>query len=773
MRVKRNRPETIRSYFIEYPNSVKGNGVSFHILNEKRAGVNNFIFLLSRTDGEVSLPNEKDIFATVSTNSNDVKFLLNAIGYSVQEESKRVDRPSHDYDIIEKIKEKTQNIDLQINVANNASRYLSKEQKIELERIANAKPEKRVYTSDEKEILKIRPYALLKTLHDNQIIYISKEEPNGNELKVKFEFVDQSKYGNKKFNISVAKLDSSAGNKAQLFNDFANQKNKDLGMGSVALVAHLGENGFFDFNELSNEDKVEYAKDYFKNNLLSLVPENYKMEHNDDGGKSIYFKNKVVTFQPIEREVPYVKSTMIDFIRFRGISQETIDSLIENNNLIFGDFYNSRITVEFDNDGNEKKNYAYKNAPYFRLHEGWMKPGYKLLNSPFGAERFEVKRTPTGPKPFEYDKKNIGSVDGKYWTYGDQHQPEKALIHEAIIDGISSLEIFKETDSIDPNKQRYFSIQGTSHLKKFFQKNIGFWSETKKIKGVDHVHSTYQEYKEFKNPLDDFALEQYREKLGHKEIVFFRYPETNIKKRYIENNLKEIQNLFGCKLNIVDKNERSDIYFDDYRDKDVLLVDEHNYNDFLDSICLNIFYNKKKGQYDISTVNEKFYSRELNDFNKTKIKSQIKSFFGTEHLVFVLDNDHAGLKFMKVFTELERHLGIPVSYMLPDDLASTSPYEEFKGMSSKDMHSKYCAFVQKGEFDEAYKLLDNYISQRPNIDNNDVLKAIQKAKTDNPQLAKQLIESKLEQLKPVHSPDGLAIRNVQTAKKNNRPRNKP
>lgn len=773
MIIKRKKPDPIKSYFIEYPKSLKGNGVSFHILNEKRNDQDNFVFLLSRTEKEVALPEAKDIFATVTVPRENAKLALNNIGFAVQTESKRTDRQSYDHDIIELIKERDSS--LQINVSSIASKFVTQEEKnkIQAARVARANAPKKEYSSDDKEMLKVRPYALLKTLHNNQIIDISKEEPNGDELKVKFEFVDQSTYGSKKFNISVAKLDASAGNKAQLFNDFSNQKNKALGMGSAGLIAHLGENGFLNINELSNEDKIKEAKSFFKSNILPLVPEELKMEHNDDGGKMLYFKNKTVTFQPIEKYNPYTKNTMTEFLEYRGISKETIEGLIENNNLIFGDFYNSRITVELDKFGREKPNYGYKNAPYFRLKDGWSKPGYRLLNENYGAERFEVKKTPTGKKPFEYDKKNIGSVDGKYWSYGNQHNPERAIIHEAIIDGLSSLELFKESGVIDPNNQRYFSTQGASHMKKFFQKNVGIWTESKNVKGVEQIVTTSQEFKEFKNPIDDFGIEQYKEKIGHKEIIFFKYPSTS-KKHYIENNLKEMQKMFGCNLKVIELKDRSEVDFSDYKDKDTLLVDEFNYNDLLDSLKLNIYYDRKEKKYSVSTINQRFYERPLNDFNKNKIRKNLETFFGTENLVYCLDNDHAGLKYMKLFTEMERHLGIPVSYMIPDDIASDKPYDNFQGMSLKDMFNQYTGFVKKGNFDNAYELLDKYIKQKPEIDNNDVLKTYQKAKKDNPKLAEEIMESKLKQLEPIHSPEGLSERNKVGAKKKNRTsRNKP
>ena len=74
----------------------------------------------------------------------------------------------------------------------------------------------------------------------------------------------------------------------------------------------------------------------------------------------------------------------------------------------------------------------------------------------------------------------------------------------------------------------------------------------------------------------------------------------------------------------------------------------------------------------------------------------------------------------------------------------------------------------------AYELLDKYIKQKPEIDNNDVLKTYQKAKKDNPKLAEEIMESKLKQLEPIHSPEGLSERNKVGAKKKNRTsRNKP
>lgn len=772
MIIKRKTPDAVKTFFLGL-NNYTNKGVGIHIYNKN----GKFIFTLSKADSEQDIPEQQNIFSIIRTDENEkASFLLKTIGNSIKE-LYQANRNVFDSDIINTIQKYTQNHYFDFWISNTATKYVSPAEKAQLaENKKKAAFERKNISDDDKEILKVRPYALLQTLQREGIINITGEEPNGNEVKVKFEFINQTKHGFKKFNISVSRLDASAGNKSQIFNDFANQKNKSLGTGSKGLIAHLGENGLFNFNDLGNDEKIEYSKNYLLNDLLPRVPDELKMEPEDNTSRGLYFKNKTVTFQPIERENKRVERDMVDFLKYRGISDEKIQSLFDRNNIIIGDFYNSRIVPEYDKKGKLMPNYSYQNAPYFRLTQGWLKPGYKYLNTPYGAERFQIKRTPAGPKPFNYDKKNIGSVDGKYWTDGEQFEPEMAFIHEAIIDGLSSYEILKATNGlVDPNKQRYFSTQGASHMKRFFSKNVGFWTETQEVRGKKVTKSNFIEFRENKYEMDENNLKNYREQLGHKELIYFKVKDDKKPYNFIEGQLKEFNKLFGCKLNIIEVNNRSEIDFDKYNTLTSILIDDENYSDFLDSTKLHIRYNKEKQSYDVHTLYQKETEKPLNDFVKKKIRKQLLDFFKTDHLVFCLDNDHAGLKYVKLFTELERHLGIKASYMIPDDIAKAQPYENYMGMSLSDMMDKYSGFVSKNEFENAYELLDQYIKQKPDIDNNDVLKKYQELKVKDPQQAQKIIERKIQQLRPIQSPDGLKERSKFESKKklDKGKRNKP
>lgn len=774
MIVKRKKQQAVKGLYTDLSSkTVDKKGLGVHIFTSNLKGKTHFSFIVSKQSQEVAIPSPDSILVNIDGVPKDsLKTIMTQIGKSFRSLNE-FSREVYDNDIAESLKSQIKEVGVQCNIetVTNLSVYRTPEEKVAFEQKIKNAPKRSNFSEEDQEIMKVRPYALLQTLKDRRIIRIEKEEPNSDEIKVKFQFADTAKYGHKKFNISVAKLDASAGNKAQLFNDFVNQKNKALGTGSVGLMAHLGEYGLFDFNQLDDVAKKEYAKEFFKNNILPSVPERLKMEYTSSFGL-IYFKDKTVTVQPIEKDVPRVKNTMIDFLKYRGISIETIDGLIENNNLIFGDFYNSRIVPDLDKHGREKPNYSYKNATYFRLNEGWSLDGKRIENKAHGAERFEVKRTPTGEKPFEYDKKNIGPVDGKAWSYGNHHNPEKALIHEAIIDGISSHEIFKESGIIDPAKQRYFSTQGANNMNRLFQKNIGIWSDTKTINGKIIVDTKFYELRGYYKPLDDDKLEQYKSKLGHKEIIYFK-PKSP-KKGYIPSNLKHLQEKFGFKLTFVDIESRDDIDFEAYSKKDTILLEEDNYEDFLNSTKLKTF--KKGNTFEISAGNPNYRSQPLNAANKKKIADNVKKFFGTEHLVFCLDNDHAGLKHMKMFTELERHIGIDVSYMIPNDAASSQPYQNYKGLNLKSFQEQYINFVENGKYDQAYELLDQYIEQKPEIDNNDVLKSYLRLKDSNPEKAEALMQSKMNQLKPVRSPDGIkarALREKNDVKKNNGSRLKP
>lgn len=728
MKVQRKKPKVLKSYFIKRRENLDQNDFNIHIFEDNGQKENKYVFVITKDDGEKIFVEKENIVSMIYLNSqDDTKFVVNQLGKAIKE-IRNLNRNIYDLDLINSIKEHITNLDYDLWTNPTASKYVSKEEF--LAKKNHTRNRMNNMTSEDKEINSIKPIVLLETLEKMGIINIHGTEPNGDESKIKFEFIDHQ-HGNSKFNISVAKHSGLGGFKANLFNDFSNTKNKALGGGSLGLIGHLGENGLFkDFNKMADEDKKIFSKEYLINNILPNVSENDKVFSNYNY-QNLQFDKKAVTFQPILRNTEYsnkMLNTMIEFLEFRGIKGNVIDKLLEDDSLFVGDFYNSKIVEELDDNGKIKPNYSFNNVPYFRLRTGY---GNKFS----GAERFKVVKQNNNQKPFSYDKQNIGAVDGRYFSFGEQAKPKKAIVHEAIIDSISSYCLLSETNE-NPDLYRYISTQGASHMKKFFSKNVGFWVTKNSKTDKYETNAIYINKNDKEMSVD--LMNKYKEKFKDKELIFCDYGNLT---KSIEYKLKDLEEIFGTVV-IKKYNERTDVDFSTFDKNKTILIDDENFYDFLDSIKLKFDYDKDKRKNILKSFYIKENSVSLDDKKKSAIRNKIIKFFGTDDIAFCLDNDHAGLKYLPVFTEMERHFGIKASYMIPDDLQ----YEMFSGLTLKDFLSDYKDLVNNDEYDKAYLLLEKYISQKPEVDNNDVLKKYLSLKDKEPEKAKEILDYKLEQL---------------------------
>lgn len=653
----------------------------------------------------------------------------------------------------------------------------------------------------------LKPVVAIEELARQGYIRIIKEEDSsGNEVKIKYVFNDTATHGNTEFNTAVKRKGYLYEAQANQFNDFMAKKSGNSKAGSVGLMIHLMEHGMF--GESLNTDPTVLRKkaiDFVKNNLLPQIPRTElvaSLKENTNGLSLADNHDHIATMANKD-----TLKLISDFLLFRGMKQDTIDKLVERNSLATGDIYIGLVKKAMAKGGTkEKENYFNSNQAFFRLSEG-------KGNTYVGAERFEIARSPAGsPKPFIYDKKNVGGISGRYWEFGEHENPEFAMFHEAIIDGLSSYEFLKETDSFNADKVKYLSVQSTNGLTGFFKYNFGLdiefkdngWTQLKKC-----------ELKTFTSDITPDVREKYQETLGHKDIVFFDY--ENIDNSEIHNQIKMIQEATGLNIRTENRRENGYVNWNEYDRKRTIIFDNYNFKDFVSSVGLGFENNKvvTKNQYRGKPVNIK--KEEYRTFVQ-QVKKEIIDFLGTDKLSFALDNDEAGLKHVKFFTELEKHFDLKVSYFIPNDhINKNTPLvknifkseqskteeaivkthsnikdlmtriqqasdpkkkEEFENGLKKEQDKlkeqnefiigqkelfldntmeQYNALCKQGKHKDAYVLLDKYIDRRPTIDNNDVLKTYQSLKSSNPSLAKELLESKVKQLdfspkKPVWKP---------------------
>lgn len=733
MRVQRTIQKPIKSFYIAR-RDIDKNDFNIHLFEDKSTGKRVYSFVISKDDKEeFTIVNKQNIIAMLhSENQADVKPLIPCIGNAIRE-LRKLNREVYDYDLIENIKKATSDFQYNMWENKNATKYYTPAQKAEMAKRPKYQ-KKNIYGEADADLRATKPIVMIETLERMGVINVIRTEPNGDETKHKIEFTDKARCGNTNFNISVVRHHGLDGNKSEIFKDFYNTNKKGLGIGGLGILTHLGEYGLFgkvDDNE-TNEQKIDKAKEFFKTQVLPNVNKN-DMVYGEVKINRVYL-GKSSTFQPVKTENKRVKDIFVDFLNWRMIPNNVIETCFNKDIAFTGGFYVSRIQNEPKENGDGfKENYGYSNQPFFRLRKG--EKGFFS-----GAEMFQIKRS-KGAKPFEYDKKNTGAVDGRYFMFGEEKTPKLAIVHEAILDSLSSYVLLDEAGA-DADAVKYISTQGASHMKKFFAKNMGFITNVHaEISDKDKANRTQAIYfNQTKKDLTPEIIEEYKEKLSNKKFVFFDYGDTS---KTMMAKIEMLKPFFKeNSFEIIKKSKREDVNFNDYNKDGSLLIDKLNFNEFVSDLKMDFEYDSKNRRSILKTYFEKEKPVNLDDRKKSVIQSRIKKFFGTNDVAFCLDNDHAGLPYMIVFAEMKRHFGVNVSYMIPDDLK----YQNSQGLSLKAFVKDFENLCEKGSYDEAYEKVHKYAAQKPVVDNNDVLKHYLGLKAKNPNEAKQFLNHKLEQL---------------------------
>lgn len=732
MIVKRDTIKPIKSYYIKKRTDYDEKDLNIHLFTEKLNGKSLFTFILSLDEKEeFNIVNRENILSTIHfENKDDAKLIISSIGKAIKK-TQTYERELYDLDIIESLKNEMSNINHFFWNKKNLTKFMSKEEKIKYEENKNLTNND--ITEEDSILYATKPLIMIETLDKLGIIQILRLEPNGDETKYKFKLNNGV---STEFNISVVKREGLNGNKSNIFKDFYNSHTKGLGNGGLGILTHLGEYGLFgqSHKNESPESKVKRAKEFFKEQIQSKIKEEDLIYTSESTSYSRVFLEKNIDFQPIKKENEKTDLLMKDFLKFRGISEETINKLYKDDVIINGDVHLTRILEELKDDNiSIKENYHYNNYPLVRLR--------KADNSFLGAERFEIKRDyKNTEKPFIYDKKNTGSLEGKFFAFGELEKPTLAIIHEAVIDSLSSYELLKEAN-LDADSVKYISTQGASHTKKFCSINLGFTTETKdNMTDSERKNRTKAVYNNIiSKDLNEDILDEYKNLLKNKNIVFFDYGDTST---LVSIQLEKLKIIFEDRIKIIKKEKRSDISFNDYDKVNDFLIDQLNFNDFLDKLKLSYEFDKELKESVFKTCYSKDNEVILDTRKKKTIRNKIIKFFGTENVAFCLDNDHAGLPYVILFSEMKRHFDINVSYMIPDDLK----YDNYKGLSLKSMMKEFNELTEKGSYEEAYDLLGVYIKQKPKVDNNDILKHYQKIKLENNVEAKSFLESKISTL---------------------------
>lgn len=732
---------------IRIPNFGDGEGIHILLFGNRN---NDYSCLITRLkDDFQEKPSKENILSVITLNSRDIGYAPPLIGQIIQESiAKNKDNGKfYSHNLVHELKDAlTARINCSVEMTGNAKRspvelakFKEKQEEQFKERKANRA---QAYQNTPEEIIDLKPLILLEEMETLGFINILKREANGQEIKIKLKLSDDATYGDVTFNLSVANHGTlSSSNSNFKMKDFTPGRSRIDGLeaGSTGVIGHMMANGFGNVTYNNSAELNTLAKNFLLEQIIPFVPKD-RFIKSEQGEVTLHFPVKAHD-HIVKKEYDYSMQIMKEFLNFRGIQNDTIQKFIEQDVLVTGDIHMGKFIKEYEKnpDGSIKRvmgSYTLNKKPFFRLFGG-----DKAVAD--GAEVFNITKNKTGQgKPFDYSKSNVGGVTGKYFVAGNSVSPDMAVIHEAIVDASSSYELFKDMPHVNQDNVAYYSIQGTSHLSNFFKKNLNF--DLKWVNGEKKLINIYNNINEY--PLKDADISKYKKVFGEKRIVFLNYETANNAENF--EKIKKIKETFDLDIGIHNFKSNIDVPFDSYRNEDDIIFDDSNIDEYFKTIGLSVKTNEVKKHVEKMSEGK----NEMTEKNKSFISYRIKQFFGTDHLVFALDNDHAGLEYVKHFTEIKRQFGIKVSFLIPDDYVTNdvsiknNVFKNFKGMTIKDTMKKYHSLCEQDKFDDAYALIDKYIEQGPEVDNNDVLKKYQELKVSNPNLAKILIEDKIKQL---------------------------
>lgn len=749
---------------IRIPNFGDGDGIHVLLLSSKE---DRYSCLITRLNEDFqSTPKREDILSVIELDESEIGYAPHVIGQVIQTSianNKNKDN-FYSHELMQHMKKAfSSSFNCEMEITNNVKRSPVEQaqfKKVQEQQFKEQKANRAAAAQNTpQEIMDLKPLILLEEMEKLGFINILKREANGQEVKVKLKLSDDATYGDVTFNLSVANHGTLSNSNSNFkMKDFTPGRSKMNGIesGSTGVIGHMMINGFGDTKNMSPAEINSSAKNFLMENIIPFVDKD-RFIRSEMGEVSLHFPVKAHD-HIATKNYEYSKKTMHEFLNFRGIQNDTIEKLTKENVLATGDIHFGKFIKEYEKnpDGSVKRvkgSYSLNKKAFFRLREG--------EEGRFdGAEAFNIRKLNNGGgKPFDYSKSNVGGVTGKYWRFGAEKSPDMAIIQEAIIDGLSNYEMFKDMPHVDENNVAYYSIQGTSHLSNFFRKNLNF--DIKWINGEKKLINIYNNINHY--PLKETDIQKYQKTFSEKNITFLNYDSIDNTSNF--EKIKVIQETLGLKIDVKNYKNAESVPLEQFKGDDDMIFD--NMDDYLKAIGVD-FKDNVLHKYVEKTSEGK---QEMTDKNKKFIGYKIKKFFGTDHLVFALDNDIAGLEYVKHFTEIERQFGIKTSFLIPDDYVTndvpvkSNLFKSFKGVTIKDTMQKYQALCKENKYDDAYALIDKYMEQAPEVDCNDVLKKYQELKSSNPKLAKELLDRKIDQLD--FTPK--SARQVVKKKRNNKP----
>jgi hypothetical protein len=530
-------------------------------------------------------------------------------------------------------------------------------------------------------VQQIKPVVLLEVLKEMGVIDVADVLPNttGEEFW-RYKLISASSTFDFKTSVKTKNfiINNGSSPKANIFNDVYNSS-KGYGSGSIGLISYLGAHGLFE-DPMAGKDNSynRYLRsvDYLNDKVLPNVPKELLFETLQNQEDTIELDN--LSRLPFKKKG--FEATIKEFLLFRGVSEETVDNLI-NKEKVYGGF--------FSQNSFEKGHKLHFNQMFFDLENA--------NNEIVGSERFVINKHSDGG--FKTFKLNTAKVAGNAFKIKGEN-PKLTVFTEAIVDAISEYELIKEA-GLPVSNYNIFSVQGCGHLNNWFQQNLGFGFELNENFQSDYGRVFSVEKYEKKEKLSPVKKEKYIKSMS--EFEFF-YVSTGTEND-MENleKLKLLEKELNVKVSVIDKKYREEyIDYSKFNKEASNFLDSTNLDNFLKVNNLCFSYDSHDKEFSLKSYSVIYQKGKLNPSSVDKIKEVMIDKLGTCNIALAFDNDEAGLKYSVLSDYLREDLGITAYDSTPENIR--------KETDVNDILKSYNTLKVKNQ-EKALKLLENHMAK--------------------------------------------------------------
>ena len=327
---------------------------------------------------------------------------------------------------------------------------------------------------------------------------------------------------------------------------------------------------------------------------------------------------------------------------------------------------------------------------------------------------------------FEQDGKlkrgHLSQIPIKGRSHIIKNEGAKATIFtEAVIDNYSMENLMEISPNHNSKDYNYVGLTSVGNIMGWFEHNLNIKLQFKedpktqekitKIMYIDRQEEVIENQKE--------EMEKIAKAIKTKRLHYIHDKKTKWSEKTSSKVLFRLQKVLEkidpeIKLNVIelDKNNYKIDYnvFDKGSGAVDYIMDSTNAIDFLEKNNIRSKYDSESTDYKVEIVHEKEKWIELTEENKEireKIKKRIYELTGTTNFIFSFDNDMAALP-------KTNHL-YDVCEFFKLGYSSTIPTFEYNINDNNDILKTYKTLINKGEEENANKLLNGFLSQ---IENN-------------------------------------------------------